>query len=139
MENFERLKHEARRQKKQLLSENGGGYFTAANAIMRDVLPQLVREGRERGEKNAKDAILLYCYLLSYVNNIDGSIRQYTAFPSKDKIATDTGIGINRIKGLSDDLERVGLLGTHRVNGRDKLYIPLYLAKGATHEDQQEE
>jgi hypothetical protein len=136
VEDFERLRHTARRQKKQLLSDNGGGYFTAANTVMREVLPQLVREGRARGEKNAKDAILLYCYLLSYVNNVDGSPRQYTAFPSRERIANDTGIGVNRIKNLAEDLTRVGLLGTKRINGRDKLYIPLYITKGAAYEEE---
>jgi hypothetical protein len=112
-------------------SELMGGkeiYLAASVSVAREILPQIVKQGKA----SDRDAVLLYFYLLSYVQTNEKSERHMMAWPSLDKINQDTGIRRDRIPKLIRILESVGLLETQVVKGnkkREKLYLPHYLTK----------
>lgn len=118
----------AQRQKEQLLSGKHA-YLIASHDVQRKVLPELVKQHKGR---TARDAIILYYYLHSYV---DGDKKKDTygwAYPDYAQITKDTGIHRSRIKELLDILVKEGLLSCQRLprNGHTKnYYLPLYLSK----------
>jgi hypothetical protein len=125
-EKFKHLAREAVQRKAFSLKEDNGqtGYST----VPHDLYRRLVPIAREYGKSNV-DIVPLYMYLLSNVNGRRDNDRYMSAFTSVERIATDTGIGRNRIARLSNVLEAVGLLKTaydYTSNKREKLYFPMY-------------
>jgi acetate kinase len=126
---FKQLATEAKQRKDHSMRKNNG---LSGNApIPHDLYRRLVPIAREYEKGNA-DMVLLYTYLLANVNGKKDNDRYMSAFTSVDRIATDTGIGRNRIAKLSNVLEAVGLVKTaydYTSNKRDKLYFPQYYSE----------
>lgn len=122
---FKELAREAARRKAFSLRQTG--YATIPHDLYRRIVP-IAREY----EKGNVDIVLLYTYLLASVNGQKENDRYMSAFTSNDRIATDIGIGRNRIAKLSGVLEATGLLKTaydYTSNKRDKLYYPMYYSQ----------
>jgi hypothetical protein len=118
----------AQRQKEQLL-KGKHAYLIASHDIQRKVLPVLVQKYKGR---TARDAMVLYYYLHSYVDGNKQNDTYGWAYPEYDQIVKDTGIHRSRIKELVDLLVKEGLLAYERLphNGHTKnFYLPLYLSK----------
>jgi hypothetical protein len=123
---FKQLAQEAAQKKQFSMRENNG--LTGNAPIPHDLYRRLVPIAREYDKGNA-DIVLLYTYLLANVNGQRDNDRYMSAFTSVERIASETGLGRNRIARLSNVLEAVGLLKTaydYTTNRRDKLYYPLY-------------
>jgi hypothetical protein len=122
---------------------NGDEFFIIApGAVVQEILPRIVERGRAANRKNDRDAVLLYFYLLGFVEYRGGKERHMLAWPSVDRIAKDTGITKNRIKQLTQILEAEGLLETRvHFNGtrRQKIYMPMYRTKTSLEHKQEDD
>jgi hypothetical protein len=116
---------------KRALSEketalSNGGYIVVPTKVFRDYMPVL--RNKYDGH-TARDSLMIYLFLLSYVNGeVERDVYMW-AFPSIEQICLATGIHKNRIKRLTDVLESEKFLITRKVNFRGKtkkMFLPLY-------------
>jgi hypothetical protein len=129
---------QAKAERDKLLTGKHEFYVAMSVEIMREVLPQIVAEGKREGRPSDRDAVLLYAYLCAHVDNRETDAkgrpneRFMIAWPSVDKISADLGIKRHRISHLVKILEARGLLETETIaskSKREKFYMPLYLTK----------
>ncbi|MBA4542021.1 hypothetical protein H1164_03780 [Thermoactinomyces daqus] len=114
----------AKRQKGQLMHD--GGYAMITHEIGRDLLPRLVEE---HGGRDARDAIALYIYLHAHTSGESANDLYLWAFPTVERICTDTGIDKNRLKKVTRILIDNGLLRAIKLPWRGNVknvYLPLY-------------
>lgn len=115
---------------------NANNYEMYNLDLLRKVFPRIIAEHdaqfqRKQRKPQIRDVITLYFYLLSYVDGkhtrSDGSKsdRFGASFPSIDKISTDLGIAVKRIKPLADILEANGLI-RQRIVWNGKWYYPSF-------------
>jgi hypothetical protein len=102
-----------------------GLYTPIPHELLRIKLPEL---RNKYDGPTARDSLVLFLFLSSYVNgNADNSFYMW-AFPSVKQISDDTGIHKDRLKKLCLILESEGLLKTVRIpyNGHTKkLFLPI--------------
>lgn len=117
---------ESMRQKERVLH---GGYAPIPHFIFRELLPELKMK---YGGQTARDCLTLYMYVHAYVNGQSEQQAYLWAFPNVTKIAEDTGIHKDRIKGLFDILVSEGVMITRKIpwyGHTKKMYMPLYERK----------
>lgn len=115
----------AQRQKERLLGGDAP-YAPIPHDIYHKVLPELTAKYDGR---TARDCLLIYCYMHAHVNGQSESEAYMWAYPTLDKIVSDTGIKRHRVKGLTEILEAEGLLITRKIpwhGHMKKMYMPLY-------------
>lgn len=127
---FAGLAPEALHRKEFALQKENG--LTGNGMIPHELWRRLIPIAREYGGKKVADIALLYSYLIANVNGQRDNDRYMSAWTSVETIVAETGIGKNRVAGLSDVLEAVGLLKTaydYTGNKRNKLYYPQYYSE----------
>lgn len=118
---------EAKRQKEGVLS--AGSYAIIPHDIYRKLLPEL--KDKYDGQ-TARDCVILYGYMHAYTNGQSEGHAYMWAFPNVTRVAEDTGIHKDRIKGLVDILVSEGVMVTKKIpwhGHTKKMYMPLYERK----------
>ncbi len=126
MTEIKQLANKAAHQKTTLLK---GGYIAIPNFIYRTLLPELITRYKKT---EARDAIILYSYFLTFVCGDKNSDLYMWAYPSVRQINRVTGIHRSRIVLLVNILVTEGLLKVKFISykgSRKKIYLPLYERK----------
>lgn len=109
--------------KKEVLDR--GCFTPVPHILMREIMVEL---NQKYDGMTARDCVVFFMYLCSYVNGEKMSENYMWAYPTTEQIARDTGIHKDRIKKLCTILESENLVETVRIGWKGftkKLYLPL--------------